>query len=319
MNSGGGLLTEISQQENKKTKCIACKKPAIVNIMNPFCKECFIKHYERRVENLIKRHKLVRKGDKILVAVSGGKDSLSCANVLSKLREKFDFELGVLHIDVGIPECTNERTLNVVEGFCRERDITFHFYDLSGFLGGTTAEVAKVTRRPLCSLCGMLKRYVFNRFARENGYNKIATGHCADDVTRFFFKNWISRDFLWISKLKPITVSDHPKVVTRIRPLYEMLEAENLAYIQIQQIPIAGCSRCSYFLRRDKWFDILRLIDEHKKDFKFNFVKALEVAEISSKEKRDFGECANCGEPTDGDVCAVCRVKERYNRIKLSV
>lgn len=312
-------MSSNQNRETRKAKCIACKKSAVVNIMNPFCEKCFLKHYEKRVGNLIKRFKLVSKGDKVLVAVSGGKDSLSCANVLSKLREKYDFELGILHIDVGIPECTNERTLNVVEGFCKEREIIFHFYDLSEFLGAGTSEVARFLRRPLCSLCGMLKRYVFNKFARENGYNKIATGHCADDIARFFFKNWISRDFLWISKLKPITVSAHPKVVTRIRPLYEMLETENLAYVQLQRIPIAGCSRCSYFLRKDKWYDVLRVIDEHKKDFKYNFVKALEVAEIHTRYERDFKECIRCGEPTDGEVCAVCRIKERYDRLKLSV
>ena len=107
-----------------------------------------------------------------------------------------------------------------------------------------------------------------------------------------------------------MTSSNHPKVVARIRPLFECLEAENLAYTKMNGIVVAGCSRCSYFLRKDKWNDILRVIDEKKPDFKINFVRSLKAAEIKDPEpNRILNECASCGEPTDKEICSVCRMR----------
>ena len=298
----------------EKMKCLACKKPVEVKILYPFCRECFLKHYEERVQRLIRRFKLLVKGDRLLMAVSGGKDSLSCANLLSRLREIFNFQMEVVHIDVGISECTNFRTESVVRRFCEERDLKFHFVRLQDLLGvnGDLKTLFKKVRRPLCSTCGMLKRYALNKFAREKKFNKIATGHCADDITRFFFKNWFSQNFDWIAKFKPLTPSSHPKVVARIRPLFECLEAENLAYAKFNNIVIAGCSRCSYFLRKDKWNELLQLVDERRPDFKLNIVRGLEKIEIKIKKSpRVLKECSSCGEPTDQEICAVCRIKAR--------
>jgi uncharacterized protein (TIGR00269 family) len=294
---------------------MACKKPAEVKILYPFCRECFLKHYRRRIERLSRKFYLLNKKDKILMAVSGGKDSLSCADVLSRLREIFGFQMEVIHIDVGIPECTNFRTENVVRGFCRQRNIKFHFLRLQDVLGvsGNLKAVFRKVRRPLCSTCGMLKRYTLNKFAHENGFNKIATGHCADDITKFFFKNWFSQNFDWIAKFKPYTPGSHPKVVARIRPLFECLEVENLTYAKFNNIAIAGCSRCSYFLRKDKWDKLLKHIDEKRPDFKLNIVRGLEYINIKSNGERELNECKSCGQPTDKEICGVCRLKAKIS------
>lgn len=291
-------------------KCISCRTDTKIKIVYPFCEDCFLKHYERKVERVIKRYKLIRKGDRILIAISGGKDSLSCAHVLSRLRARLSFQLGALHIDVGIQECTNERTERVVRSFCEERNIPFHFVKFDEYLK-LDVDIKRISsHRPLCSTCGMFKRYIFNKFARENNYNKIATGHCADDIMRFFFKNWLAQQFDWIAKLKPYTPSNHPKVVPRIRPLFECLEKENLLYAKLNYIIIAGCSRCSYFLRKDKWNDLLKLIDEKRPDFKINFVRGLEVVNLPVSDKCELRECQECGEPTDRAICAVCTLRK---------
>jgi uncharacterized protein (TIGR00269 family) len=298
-------------------KCVACKGEAKVKFIYAFCKDCFIRHYERRVRRLINKFKLIQRGDRILVAVSGGKDSLSCAEVLVSLRPIYKFELAVLHIDVGIPACTNFRTEEVIRSFCKERDIEFHIIRFKDFLGLDESvdieELFRKVRRPLCSTCGMLKRYLLNKFAREAGFNKIATGHCADDITKFFLKNWFSQNFDWIAKFKPLTPSSHPKIVSRIRPLFECLEVENLAYVKFKNITIAGCSRCSYFLRKDKWDKLLRFIDEKRPDFKLNIVRGLEYIKIEVDGDRPLNECEICGEPTDRQICSVCTLKERLS------
>jgi uncharacterized protein (TIGR00269 family) len=178
------------------------------------------------------------------------------------------------------------------------------------YFGADVKEIAERKRRRECSVCATFKRSLMNRFARENGYNKLATGHCADDMTRFFFKNWFSGKYSWITKFKPTTPGNHPKVVTRIRPVFAMLEKENLLYAKVNDLTVCGCSRCSYFLRKDKWNDIFQLIDEKKPDFKIQFVQGLKEVNLQFNEPlRSFYECKTCGEPTDQDLCAACRLK----------
>ena len=293
-------------------KCVACKRPAQVKIIWPFCRDCFLRHYERRVERVIKRYSLIEAGDRILVCVSGGKDSLSCAHILSKLRKVLKFQMEVLYIDVGISSCTNERTQEIVRAFCEERDVALHIFRFSDFFSFSLEEASRKLRRKLCSLCGAFKRYTFNRFARENNFNKIATGHCADDAVRFFFKNWFSGNFSWIDKLKPHTASNHSKLVERIRPLFETLEEENLLYTQFNHIVVAGCSRCSYFLRKDKWNGVLKVMEEKRPGFKLDFVRSLSRVRFFLKENKTLKECSLCGEPTDQDICSVCRIKQCF-------
>lgn len=296
-------------------KCIACRKPAEIKIIQAFCARCFLKHYQRRVERIIKKFKLIQKNDRVLVAVSGGKDSLSCADVLYQL----GFDISVLHIDVGIKRCTNPQTKSVVENFCQKRDIPFYFVSFEKFFKiKDIGQFFKTARRPICATCGMLKRALFNKFAREHGFSKIATGHCADDISKYFFKTIVSGDkdsIFWLSKLKPITPSSHPKIVTRIRPLFEMLEKENLAYTKFREIVVAGCVMCSYFQRKDKWTEVLREIDDYFPDYKIKIAKTLEKIEITLKEKNGFGEkikeCLICKEPTSEEVCAVCKIKNK--------
>jgi|UniRef100_A0A7V5Y062 tRNA(Ile)-lysidine synthase TilS/MesJ len=298
-------------------RCVVCKKEAEIKILAPFCSQCFITHYQRRVERVIKRWQLISKNERILVCVSGGKDSLSCAEVLYQLKDRFQFELAVLHLDVNFFRCANERTKKVVEKFCTERNIPFYFTSFKEYLHIEKIEkIFEISPRPRCGTCGLLKRYIFNKFARENNFAKIATGHCADDIIKFFFKNFESGYFDWTDKLKPLTPSFHPKVVARIRPLYLCLEIENYAYIKFKNIEIATCSLCSYFTRKDKWDEIFRFIDEKRPQFKLNFVRNLAEVEIKGRnqKEKELKECEICGEITDRDICALCNLKLKLTK-----
>ncbi|MEN3203184.1 MAG: ATP-binding protein [Atribacterota bacterium] len=246
------------------------------------------------------------------MAVSGGKDSLSCAHVLHTL----GYPISVLHVDVGVSVCTNPRTRHVVERFCEDRGIPFYFLSFSEYLGIDPDTFFHKARRPRCATCGLLKRYVFNRFAREMGFTKLATGHCADDVARYFLKTWVSggnESFLWLSKLKPLTPSTHPKLVARVRPLFLCLEKENYAYTKYNGIVVAGCTMCSFFLRKDSWTDILRKIEEIRPDFALSLARTLAKGFPSKDEEgtATLKECTVCGEPTEGSICTVCRIKAR--------
>lgn len=299
-------------------RCTRCSEEAEITITQPLCRSCFQEEYESRVRKCIKTYRLFAPGDRILVAVSGGKDSLSCAHVLHAL----GYPIAVLHVDVGTAECTNPRTRNVVERFCTDRNIPFHFLSFSEYLGIDPDAFFRKACRPRCATCGLLKRYVFNRFAREMGFTKIATGHCADDVARYFLKAWVSGSkdhFSWLAKLKPLTPATHPKMVARVRPLFLSLEKENYAYTKCAGIVVAGCSMCSFFLRKDPWTEMLRSIEKVRPDFARAIARALTRKPPETEESNTAPRiCALCGEPTSGDICAVCRIRERILRSSLS-
>lgn len=295
-------------------KCVRCGKEAKINVLAPFCDDCFKIHYEKRVERLVKKFRLIENKDKVLVAVSGGKDSLSCALILSKLRDKIGFEMEILTMDVNT-HCIQEDFKKIVEDFSKKFNIRFNFVSFKDYFGFDKKLEdwlkERNIKRPVCSFCGLLKRYVMNKFARENGFNKIATGHCANDIVRFFFKNLRSGYFELIGKLKPIIKSEHPKQVTRIKPLFECLEKENYFYIKSNGIePVKSCS---FYLMKDRTYRLVEeLVNFDTKNF-IRFVRFLEKVEIPTKNNI-LRECKICGEPTAKEICAVCKYLSKLYR-----
>ncbi|MCD6403218.1 MAG: adenine nucleotide alpha hydrolase family protein [Candidatus Aenigmarchaeota archaeon] len=291
-------------------RCSICKKnDAVIFIRRKgYCKECFIRIYERRVERLVKRFKLVEKGDRVMVAVSGGKDSLSAALILNKLKDKIGFEVELLFIDLGIPTFSNVSKKSV-EKFAKMAGLELHTIILKDYVGKSLVELKRGSR-PMCAVCGIVKRYIMNKYPKEHGFNKVATGHNADDMVEFFFTNWLSGNFEWISKLKPIIPSTHPKLLAKVRPLFECTEEENRAYAKLNELPIVQ-AKCP-FKPSHKWKKIVNEIERKVPNFKLNFVKSLErFPEIEYESV--LRECKICGEPSSSEVCSFCKVVGRAN------
>jgi len=253
---------------------------------------------------LIKRFKLIRENEKVLVAVSGGKDSLSCAFVLKKFENKFGHRTEALHINVGVPKYSEEAE-KTVRKFCKENGIPLHVVNVKEMTGKTVKELAYGRGRPICAICGVVKRYIMNKFTLENGFDKYATGHNMDDVLEYFFKNWVAGDFAWIGKLKPISPSIHPSLATKIRPLFECSERENEVYASLMGIKIVE-KNCPYALR-SKWKPLLNLMERKMPGFKLRFVKSLEKADFFPEGKK-LRSCEICGGPTDKEICSFCKL-----------
>ena len=290
----------------RNVKCRICKERKATIIVNGFhyCNECFLKVYERKVERLIKRFKLIRNGERVLVAVSGGKDSLSCAFILKKFEKKFGHTTEALHINVGIPKYSEEAQ-KIVKKFCKINEISLHVINVKETTGKTVRELAYGRGRPICAICGVVKRYLMNKFTLDNKFDKYATGHNMDDILEYFFKNWIAGDFAWIGKLKPITPSIHKNLATKIRPLFECSEKENRVYASLMGIRIVE-KTCPYALK-SKWKPIIDAIEEKMPGFKLRFVKSLEKTDFFPEGKK-INECKICGGPTDKEICSFCRL-----------
>lgn len=271
--------------------------------------------YISRVLKTISEFKLVEEGDTIFVALSGGEDSASALFTLKTFvdREGIDCELKGFHINFGFP--FSENTMRIVR-----RQTELAGVDLvtvsTDELGIPFSDIASKTRRPICSVCGVLKRYVLNRVPREMGANKVATGHHMDDFIVFFFKNIIGQNFSWISKFGPKLESTHPKLLCRIRPLFFVGRSENESFCRSMNIPVVtgeACPHtkfdCSTDPNREKWYETLQQIERRHKNFRYQMARSMvKMSKFFGVETSQFLECSVCGEPTNQKVCGFCRL-----------
>ncbi|WP_290596583.1 MULTISPECIES: ATP-binding protein [unclassified Archaeoglobus] len=285
-------------------KCKRCGKKAIAHLRAygiALCEECYPEFYIRLVKRSIKRYGILKENERVLAAVSGGKDSSAMAAVLKELG--YDFEL--LYIDLGIEEYSEESE-KAVRDLSGLLDVSLNVLRLRDY-GFTISDLRRKWRRKTCSGCGVAKRYIMNRFARENNFNVVATGHTVEDVVSFYLKNIAGGIKIWAEKLLPRNEPFDEKIVTRAKPMFEISERENMLFVLVRNIPFTPVE-CPY-APSPEWKEIVYDIERKKPGFTKNFIRGLLI------EKGEFGEvnyCRICGEVASGDVCAFCKLRMRF-------
>lgn len=286
-------------------KCRFCESEAYIRLHYPkmlLCREHFIEYFERKVRRTIERYKLLKPDEKILVVISGGKDSAVTAYVLKKL----GYSIECLHINLGIGEYSEESE-EYAKRQCELIGAKLHIVRIRELLGAGIGELK--TRRPTCSYCGITKRYIFNRFAYENGFDAVATGHNLDDEVSFIFSNIMHWNTDYLGKQGPLLPGEG-RFVKKVKPLYELTEREvvyyalavGLEYI-VHECPHArGATTIEYK-------EILNAMEEKRPGTKINFIKGfLRKKHLFERELNKLKECKVCGMPAQGEKCSFCRV-----------
>ncbi len=303
---GGGAL-----------RCSLCGEPAVTVVRYAklrLCKKHFVEFIKRRVAKAIERYTLIRSGWRVLIAVSGGKDSSVVLQILSDMSKQLGFEVIAVHIDLGIGEYSR-KAREVVEKLCRSLGVPLVVLELRDLVGASLPELAVRSRRPTCSVCGLVKRYLINSVALELKADVVALGHHMDDLLPYVVKNFILQNLGEIGKLGPRTESGEG-LVGRIRPLYEVSEREVALYARIQGLPAVEES-CPYTVRggsvEEEVRRFLNSIEERSPGTKIAFARAIarKVSFYRSKLGGQIGRCRYCGTPTSSDICAFCRLTER--------
>lgn len=294
-------------------KCTRCKAKAVVSLPShnaAFCKDCYPLFFTRQVETAIRRQKMFTHDERILVALSGGKDSLALMLELSLQ----GYDVTGLHIDLGIPR-SSEKARKKVEDFCSLHNLKVQVLEIARE-GLPIPAVKKHINRPVCSVCGKIKRHYFNRIAREGGFDALATGHNLDDEAARLFANTLRWDSGYLSDQGP-TLPAEEGFIRKVKPLYRLTEFETANYAFLKGIAIHS-DPCPYsggasFTNHKK---LLGELEHTSPGSKFSFYDGFlkkgrpAFTLLEEKQGESLSPCEQCGSPTSLDLCGVCRIRQ---------
>jgi uncharacterized protein (TIGR00269 family) len=282
------------------------------------CKKCFIQSIEAKVRATITRYHMLNYDDRLAVAVSGGKDSLSLLHILAKTKRfRPKTMLVAVTVDEGIEGYRNE-ALEIAAANCKQLEIPHHIVSFKDLYGYTLDEIIQRARSrgetelTACAYCGVLRRKAINAGARQVRANKVATAHTLDDEVQTAVMNIFRGDIARLSKEKPMTSEVHTLLVQKIKPFCEIPEKESALYAYVKRIQFQDtpCPYASEALRNDIR-GMINMMEQKHAGTKFTIFKAMErlrpaLEETANKEK--FRTCIECGEPSALDLCKTCEM-----------
>ena len=291
-------------------RCRRCRAPAVIEVRRhnaAYCKECFLHVFREQVKRAISQHDMLATSDRILVAVSGGKDSLALWDVLLEL----GYDVTGLYLGLGIGAYST-RSKEVSKAFAAEHGVELIVADLERDYGYDIPTAGKKGSRSTCAVCGLSKRYVFNRAALEGGFDVVATGHNLDDEAATLLGNTLRWQTGYIARQSPaLTAKDG--MVKKVKPLFRLSELETAAFAFLRGIDyvveecplVAGNTQLRYK-------DALNAIEANSPGTKAQFFlgyldRGLPL--FRSEDDAVLTVCENCGQPTTGRFCAFCRAR----------
>ena len=264
----------------------------------------------KRINNLISDYHLIKEDELIAVALSGGKDSVLTLHALKNYQNYLDFDLVAISVDEGIKgyrqhgidsAVQNAKDLNV-------KLVQKSFKDEEGF----SLDDIYADFKSACIPCGVFRRNILNKTSYELGADKIATGHNLDDEIQSFLMSFARGDTIKFSKFGPELDQIHPKLIPRIKPLWNTPEKEVGMWAVVNNINI-HLDECPYshLSLRAKIKEFLNVSEDKYSGVKKNVMESFkEILTFENKIPAKLNECEQCGEPTSAKICKACELKE---------
>ncbi len=291
-------------------KCRICGKDANISLKAyniGLCAQDFIAFFEKQVLTAIRRYGLLERGESPLVAVSGGKDSLSLWHLLNRSGYPSDG----IYIDLGIGEYS-ARSWEKSRAMADRLGRRLFRFSVAQTLDKGIAELSRIVKRQPCSLCGTIKRYVMNRACVEGGYAVLATGHNLDDEASALLGNLLywKKEYLW---KKDIVLRARDRLAKKVKPFFLRGEKEVAAYAVLNGIDYIY-EECPYSLKAKTlvYKGLLNKVEEVSPATKIRFVKGYLEMIRDEEQRLESRFCARCGYPSYNETCNFCRLLERF-------
>lgn len=302
--------------------CTRCKTKAVMKLPRhnaAFCKQCFNTFVQDQVGKAIRSQDMFSREDRILVAVSGGKDSLALWDLLLKMGYKAD----ALYVNLGIggySESSQKKVMHFAETVAAAHGAVMHLHTVECEEGAGIRELAMIVHRPTCSTCGTIKRYQFNHAALQHGYDVMATGHNLDDEAARLLGNVLHWQDEYLEKQGPTLPASLDGFAKKVKPLYRLTERELAAYCVLNRIeyvveecPMAQGARTLLYK------EVLNRLETEspgtKQMFYWGFLEKQRKADpstrMSDRDRSNLHPCSLCGHPTTADTCSYCKLMAR--------
>ena len=293
-------------------KCRVCRGKAVIQLRRHranFCREHFIDHVRRQVQRTIHDFDMFGKEERLVLGVSGGKDSLALWDILTHLGYAVD---GV-YLHLGIGEYSSD-SLRFSQEFAESRGLILKIVDLPDQYDFSVPEAASASHRSPCSACGLSKRYILNKMAETSGYDVLVMGHNLDDEAATLFSNVLQWNVEYLGRQHPVLPATEQGLARKVKPLIRVAERESAAYAvlsgidyEVEECPMAAGNTLN---RYKEWLN--RLEEQSpgiKASFLFGFLER-GAEHFAAGDGVELMACSFCGQPTTGDVCAFCRLQK---------
>jgi len=278
------------------------------------CQECFIENTKEKVLKNIRKYKLIEKGDKVIVALSGGKDSVMLLDILNSLYQRELIDLMAITIDEGI-KGYREDGVRIAAINAKKLGIQHKIVSFKEYLGINLDEIMlkhpSKELRGACTYCGVFRRWILNKAAKEENGTKLATGHNLDDETQAILMNYLEGNIDNLTRIGPKSESKSSQFVVKIKPLREIPEKEVGLYVVARNLEVHFAS-CPYSTDsfRAEIGNFIKELSVDRPTIMYSTLRGFD--KIRPTLKKEFarndqmGQCLICGEPAAHDLCRAC-------------
>ena len=300
-------------------QCSKCGNPKVIIKREQsgqlLCKDCFIESIEKKVIKTVRREKLLDKGDKVLVALSGGKDSVTTLEILNSFRQMNVIDLCAVTVDEGIANY-RQAGVDIAIRHAERLGIEHKVVSLKEDYGITLDEIMqKPDHKGSCTYCGVFRRTIINKAAREMNATKIATGHNLDDEVQAIMMNYLEGNTDNLTKLGAKTESQAEEFTVKIKPLREIPEREIGLYVVAKELEVHFDS-CPYAMQsfRGEVSELINQLDEKHPTIKYSTLRGYDKIKgiLKNEMQKEYahGRCKRCGEPSSNELCKACSFLE---------
>jgi uncharacterized protein (TIGR00269 family) len=282
------------------------------------CGLCFCRSIEKKFKKTVGKYEMIKPGDKIMIALSGGKDSTTALYLMNGIiGKRKDIKLFAFTVDEGLKGFRKE-CIRVAARFCKKLGIRHHTTSYKKYFGKSLEQIMNKREDDPCSYCGIARRQVLNKEARRLKASKVCMGLNLDDEAESALMNYLRGDLHKASRMGPVTEYSAGKeggrlFIPRIKPLREIPEEEVRLYANLKGLGYCK-GRCPF--RGGFRFEIkafLKSLEKKHPGIKFSILETFDsllpfIRQAVTYKEPKILKCRMCGEPSSQKVCQTCMI-----------
>lgn len=279
-------------------------------------RESFNEYVKKNVFKSINEYNLISDGDKIMIGVSGGKDSILTLHMVHNylMESDTEFTMEAVCVDEGINGYREEGIKSAISN-CEKLGVNLSIVSFEDEWGYNLDDIHDIYKST-CMPCGVYRRYLLNKVASNHDCDKVATGHNLDDEIQSFLMTFARNDQKKFPKFSPKLEKIHEKMVPRIKPLWRLPEKDVGKWCVVNNIPIHA-EECPYSVTslRSDVKSFLNQLEEKNSGTKKNMFKSFHKTFNIKQEKVELDTCHECGQPTAKSPCKACEMTKEIEEL----